>query len=84
MSAEAALQRLAAQVSQICSEHRNLRKRCAELEKEVGKLSQKLKRVGEPEAAGARAGSARGGSHVDKEIIKTKVEEMLAELADIG
>lgn len=84
MSADAALKRLAEQVSLICSEHRKVTKRCAELEKEVAGLSEKLKRMGESEATGSQAGSDLLGSHVDKEIIKTKVEEMLADLADIG
>ena len=84
MSAETALQRLAEQVSLICSEHRRLKKLCARLEKQVQKLSRSAGRKGRPPKSGSDGVEGLGGAPVDKEKIKEKVEEMLAELADIG
>jgi hypothetical protein len=84
VSVESALERLSEQVSLICADNRRLKRRCAELEKEVEKLSQKLTRAGGTSGTAPGKGTGRGGSPVDKETIKTKVEEMLAELGDIG
>lgn len=86
MSGSQALQKLAEQISTICSDYRRLHRRCAELERKVEKLSQRTKNLGGPvanEASEESTGEA-AGPLFDKESIKTKVEEMLAELADIG
>jgi predicted RNase H-like nuclease (RuvC/YqgF family) len=84
VSIESALEQLSEQVSLICADNRRLKRRCAELEKQVEKLSRQLKRAGEAGGEESGEGSGRGASSVNKETIKTKVEEMLAELADIG
>lgn len=80
MSVDKALRELAERVSLICAANSRLRRRCAELEKQVEKLSRQIEKGG----ADQPTAEAGGLAPIDKETIKIKVEEMLAELADIG
>lgn len=86
MSGASALQELAEKVSRLCSEHRRLRKRCSELEREIEKLSGALGKGHSPQSKGRKGRRLENGtgSQQDLELIKAKVEEMLAELSDIG
>ena len=80
MSVDRALRELAENVSLICAANSRLRRRCVELEKQVEKLSRQIEKSGAAEPA-ATVGTP---APIDKETIRIKVEEMLAELADIG
>lgn len=86
MSGSSALQGLAEKVSRLCSEYRHLRKRCEELEKQVKKLERKSMAAAEKGGRGKKKTRALHdtGTRLNKDLLKAKVEEMLAELADIG
>lgn len=86
MSASSALKKLAEQVALISSEYRRLQKRCTELERKVEKLSGKFDKSDEPSGriGALNVDHAESGSSFDREQVKAKLEEMLAELADIG
>jgi phage shock protein A len=86
VSGASALQELAEKVSRLCSEHRRLRKRLHELEQRVEKLSGARGKESSPRSRVHKDGRLESGtdSRQDLELIKSKVEEMLAELSDIG
>jgi hypothetical protein len=72
-----AVQRLAEQIAIISSEYRKLLKRCAQLEKQVEKLSggKKAPEIAETEEVSVEV--------IDKEQVKATLEKMLEELKDI-
>lgn len=86
MTASSALKRLAEQVALISSEYRRLKKRCTELERKIEKLSGKFDKLDEPadRIEMLHSDLVESGSSFDREQVKAKLEEMLAELADIG
>lgn len=87
MSASDALKRLAEQIAVLTSEYRRLLRRCAELERKVEELSGAIDNSIEPDPqAPDRAPRAAGANSpaFDRELVKAKLEEMLADLADIG
>lgn len=82
MSAPDALKRLAGQLAVLTSEYRKLLRRCAELERQVEELSGSIDNSVEPGSPAPHRGAA--GPAFDRELVKAKLEEMLADLADIG
>ncbi len=86
MSDSTAMKLLAEQVSAICSEYHRLLRRCTSLERKIDKLSGGRQTDQEPAAPARRAksGGGKAGRQFDNELVRSKVEEMLAELADIG
>jgi hypothetical protein len=63
-----------------------MKKRCTELERQVERLSRPVDNTKDPGSRSSRktlAGSGAKGAP-DRDRVKAKLEEMLAELADIG
>ena len=84
MSAPSAVKRLAEQVALISSEYRRLQRRCADLEQKVEELS----RNGAIQQPASNSifidgDSMDSGSEAVREQVKEKLEEMLADLADV-
>ncbi len=86
MESSPVLRELADRVSRICSEYSRLRERCAALEARLERLSRGKGKAHEsaPAARPGKGGGRGAAKMFDKEKVKAKVEEMLAELADIG
>lgn len=86
MSARSALSRLAEQVAVMSSEFRRIKKHCTDLERKVERLSRPVDNTNDPGSRSSRKTQAGAGatSAPDRDRVKAKLEEMLAELADFG
>lgn len=85
MSARSAVKRLTEQVAGLIAEYRRLHAKCIELERVVAGLSANVDNAEGPrgERLFLDGDAAAAGSALDREQVKAKLSEMLAELADI-
>lgn len=86
MSASSAVKRLAGQIALLSSEYRKVLKRCARLERKVEQLSGNIENREEPDDGSLfiDGDTVKTGSIMNKEQVLAKLEEMLAELANLG
>ena len=85
MNARSVVKRLTEQVAALIAEYRRLHARCAELERMVTELSANVDNAEgvDGERLFLDGDAAPAGSVLDREQVKAKLNEMLAELADV-